>query len=127
MRARTYLVLDLRHLRALEVVRVEGVADLDVAGVLREAVEELVVDLLVDEDARAGTADLAMVVAVRPPVSLYAPSKGTRSLQDTESGPLDGLVEVAVIENDVGRLAAELESDVLEVGLGGGLHDLAAH
>lgn len=50
-----------------------------------------------------------------------------KSLQDTESGPLDGLVEVAVVENDVGGLAAELEGDILEVGLGGSLHDLAAN
>ena len=62
---RTYLILNLRHLRALEVLGVEGVANLDVASVLGEAVEELVVDLLVDEDTRTGAANLTVVVAVR--------------------------------------------------------------
>ncbi len=39
--------------------------------------------------------------------------------------PVDCLVEVGVVEDDVGRLATELEGDVLQVALGGGLHNLA--
>ena len=61
---RTYLILNLRHLRALEVLGVEGVANLDVASVLGEAVEELVVDLLVDEDTSTRAAGLTMIPAV---------------------------------------------------------------
>ena len=38
-------------------------------------------------------------------------------------GPRDGLVNVAVVEDDVRALAAELETDVLEVRVRGGLHD----
>ena len=41
--------------------------------------------------------------------------------------PVDGLLEVGVVEDDVRGLAAELESDRLQVGLGGGLHDLATN
>jgi hypothetical protein len=39
------------------------------------------------------------------------------------SRPGDGLLEVGVVEDDVGRLSSELKGDVLEVGFGGGLHD----
>ena len=41
-------------------------------------------------------------------------------------GPVDGLLDVAVVKDDVRALAAELEGDALEVGLCRGLHDLAA-
>ena len=46
--------------------------------------------------------------------------------EDTESGPRDGLVKVCVCENNVGRLATELEGDLLEVGGSGSLHNVAA-
>ena len=44
---------------------------------------------------------------------------------DAERGPLDGLVDVSVVEHDRRALAAELERDLLQVGLGGRLHDFA--
>ena len=88
--------------------------------------EELVVDLLVDEDTRARAADLAVVVAVCGESATIA-EQGRGDILDTEGGPLDSLIEIAVIEDDVRGLAAELESDVLEVGLGSRLHDLAAN
>lgn len=43
----------------------------------------------------------------------------------TERSPRDGLVEVGVVVNDVGRLSSELEGDTLQVGLGSSGHDLA--
>jgi hypothetical protein len=46
--------------------------------------------------------------------------------EDTKARPRDGLVNVGVVEDDVGRLSAQLESDVLEVGRGSRLHDLSA-
>ena len=44
--------------------------------------------------------------------------------KDTESGPLDGLVEITVVKDDVGRFPTEFERYGLEVGSGRGLHDL---
>src|SRR6266702_1913820 len=43
-------------------------------------------------------------------------------VQDTMNGPINREVEVRVIEHDVGRLSAKFEGDVLQVGLGCGLH-----
>ena len=87
--------------------------------------EELVVDLLVDEDTRTGAANLTVVVAVRSqPMTLAERIYG---VLDTEGCPFDSLIEIAVVEDDVRGLAAELEGDVLEVGLGSRLHDLAAN
>ena len=41
--------------------------------------------------------------------------------------PGDGLLHVRIIKDDVGALSTELESDLLQVGLGGSLHDLTAN
>lgn len=46
--------------------------------------------------------------------------------QYTMSRPVDRLVEVCVVENDIRALSTELKGDVLEVTLSGGLHDLPA-
>lgn len=45
--------------------------------------------------------------------------------EDAKVDPGDGVVDVGVLEDDVGRLATELEGDLLQVGGGGGLEDLA--
>src|SRR4051812_27017253 len=45
---------------------------------------------------------------------------------DAKVDPADGLLDVGVVEDNVGRLAAELERDLLQVGRRGGLHDRAA-
>lgn len=102
------VVLELADLGALEGLRVEGVADLVVLGAGLEGGDELVVDALLHVDARAGAAALAVVVV------------------DAKVDPADGLLDVGVVEDDVGRLAAQLERHALEVGGRGGLHDGAA-
>ena len=43
------------------------------------------------------------------------------------NGPVNRLLDVAGVENDVRALATELEGDLLQVGRRGGLHDGAAH
>ena len=45
--------------------------------------------------------------------------------EDARDGAADGIVEDAVVEHDVGRLAAELQRHLLE-GLGGQLVDARA-
>ena len=67
-----------------------------------------VVDGFLHVDTRAGAAALAVVE------------------EDAEVDPRDGVVDVGVLEDDVGRLAAEFEGDLLQVGAGGGLEDGAA-
>jgi len=106
--AEHFLVLRLGDLRALEGFVVERVADLaDGLDLLLELVAELVVDGVLDQDARGGGADLAHV------------------RHDADVAPLDGLVEVGVFEDEQRRLAARLQRDVLHVH-GGHLHDLPA-
>ena len=46
--------------------------------------------------------------------------------QDTVGRPVNGLLEICIVEDDVRALSAKLKGDVLEVTLGCGLHDLPA-
>src|SRR4051812_49092313 len=62
--------------------------------------DELIVDALLDIDAGGSEADLAGVGS------------------DGVCGPSNSVIQVAVIENDGGRLATELEGDALQVALG---------
>lgn len=101
--------LELRDLGTLEGVLGEGVTQLVLGGTLLEALNELVVDTLLDQQARTGTAALAVVV------------------EDTKVGPGDGVINVGIVEDNVGGLATELEGDLLQVGLGGGLEDHTAN
>ena len=71
-------------------------SDPDPAGLVREALHELVVDGALDEDPRAGRADLSL-----------------REV-DAEHRADDRLVEVGVGEDDRRRLAAELERHALD-------------
>lgn len=87
--------------------RVRGLADSSLGSESLESIEVLVVNTLLDEDARARRAGLARVEP------------------DAPGSPGCCLLDVGRVENDHGRLAAELESDLLEVGLGGGDGDLA--
>jgi hypothetical protein len=95
--------LELRDLGTLEGVLGEGVTQLVLSRTLLEAGDELVVDTLLDQQAGTGTAALSVVE------------------EDTEVGPGDSVVDIGVIEDDVGGLTTQLEGDLLQVGLGSGL------
>ena len=43
------------------------------------------------------------------------------------SDPGNGLVQIGIVKDDGGTLASEFEGDLLQVGLGGSLHDLTAN
>lgn len=101
--------LDLGNLRTLESVRSEGVANDVLLRTLLEPLDKLVIDALLDVDTGTGTAALAVVE------------------EDTEVDPRDGVVDVGILENDVGGLATELESDLLQVGRGSSLENCAAN
>ena len=86
----------------------EGIADFaNGVDLFLEFFNKLVVDRVLDEDARGGGTDLAHVG------------------HDACVGPLDGLVEVGVLEDEQGGFAAGFEGDVFEID-GGHFHDLAA-
>jgi len=51
----------------------------------------------------------------------------TGGLQDAMSCPVNGLLEIRIVEDDVRALSTQLEGNVLEVALGGGLHNLPAN
>ena len=85
---------------------VVGAAEPDRRGPLHQPVHELVVDALLDQQARACRADLAGV-------------QEHRREREVESD-----LEVGVGEDDVGVLAAQLEGDLLDGG-GGRRHHLA--
>lgn len=101
--------LELGDLGTLEGVLLEGVAHLVLGATLLQASDELVVDTLLNQKTGTGAAALTVVV------------------EDTEVGPGDGVVNVSVVEDDVGGLATQLESHLLQVTLGSGLHDGAAN
>ena len=103
----------------------EGVTDLDRLGLLGELGEEFVVDASLDEDTSTSATGLAVVPAGRWPVNLCGHSVARHS-QDTMCSPVNGLVEVCIVEDDSRTLSAELESDVLEVAPGRCLHNFPA-
>lgn len=74
---------------------------------LLEPLDELVVDTLLNVDSATSTAALAVVE------------------EDTKVDPRDGVVNVGVIEDNVGGLATKFEGDLLQVAASSGLHDLA--
>lgn len=78
------VVLQLADLGALERLGVERVADRIGRRPLLERLQELVVDALLHVDPRAGAAALSVVVV------------------DAEVDPGDGLLDVGVVEDDVG-------------------------
>lgn len=94
--------LELGNLRSLEGGKIERISDLVLGDPLLEPLKELVVDTLLNVDAGASAANLSVVV------------------EDTNVGPLDGVLDIGVVEDDVRGLAAELEGDLLQVGIGGG-------
>ena len=89
------------------VVGLGRIAEPDVAHEVDQLGDEAVVDRALHEQPRARLAALP------------------RRREDPRDHPLDRLVEVGVVEDDVGRLAAELERDRLEM-LRRELVDLAA-
>ena len=76
-------------------VLVERVAEAQRREPLLEPVDDLVVDVLLHQQARPGAADVALVE------------------EDAVDDALDGLVDRRVVEDDVRGLAAELERDLL--------------
>ena len=97
--------MDLRDLGSLEGVGGEWVTNDVLLCSLLELLHKLVVDGLLDVDTRTGAAALAVVE------------------EDTEVDPRDGVVDICVSEDDVGRLATKLKGDLLQVGASGSLHD----
>lgn len=94
--------------------------DLELQSCLLEQLGELVVDRLLDVDSGSGAACLTVVEAV----AMSASSRDRQAyLQYTLSGVLDGLLEIGILEDDVRALATKLKGDLLQVGLGGLLHD----
>ena len=71
--------------------------ELDGLGDLGDAVDDFVEAILLDEQPRSGDAALAVVE------------------EDRVGGAGDGRVGIGVVEHDVGALAAEFESELLEV------------
>ncbi len=88
---------------------VERVARLHHLADLLHLLDEFVMDVLLDEKARRGDADLAGVE------------------EDAHAGALRGGVEIlAVVEDDVRRLAAAFEAHMLHVRLGGIFQEVLA-
>jgi hypothetical protein len=102
------VVLELRDLRSLEDTLREWVTDLVGGSTSTESLDELVVDAGLNVDTRTGAAALTVVQ------------------EDTEVDPGDGVLNVGVVEDNVGGLASELEGNLLQVGAGSSLHDGSA-
>lgn len=98
------LVLDVRDLGSLVNVAAEGVTHADRSRLLSEALEEFVVDARLDEDTGSSAARLTVVPAASK-VSL-SNIAAARYSQDTVRSPVDSLVQVGIVEDDVGTLAS---------------------
>src|SRR5439155_16290779 len=90
------VALGLGHLGPEPRLRIQRVALHELLGALDDLLEEGLVYVLRDEEARAGGADLALVV------------------EDRAHRAATGGLEVGVVEHDVGRLSAQLEGDLLQ-------------
>lgn len=97
--------LHLADLRALESLGVEWITDFEGPDVLGELLHEGVVDAFLDVDSGTGAAALSVVEV------------------DTECAPLDGLLEISIVKDDVGALASQFERDVLQVAVRSSLQD----
>ncbi len=86
---------------------VERIAEAEFAGARGKFLDEAIVNVFVEQQARSGGAHFALVAE-------DAPERGAH-----------GGVEIGVGEDDVGRLAAEFQAEALEVGDGGVLQELA--
>ena len=100
--------MELRDLRALERRGLKGVADLVLGRALLESLNKLVVDATLHKDARPRAAALAVVI------------------KNAKVDPRNRILDVGIVEHDVGALAAELERDLLQVRACSSLHDLPA-
>ena len=76
--------------------RIKGIADLDGGGALDQAFDELVVDIALNQQARAGIAALPV------------------EAEDHERNRVERAFEVGIIEDDHRALAAELEMHPLQ-------------
>ncbi len=76
---------------------VARIALLDLLGLFQEGLDEAVADALLDQDARAGEADLAGIV----------------ELADRR---VDRKLEIAIGKDDEGRFAAEFEGERHQIG-----------
>lgn len=82
--------------------QIERIADLQLCGRLEQFVQEAVIDRGLDQQARAGDADLSGIA------------------EDAVGRHYRRLMQIRRIgKDDVGRLAAKLEEDALEIGAGG--------
>ena len=119
----TDVVLDLRDLGTLEGLRVERVTDLECPSLLDETFKELIIDALLDKDTRSSTARLTVVPAADD-VSARLHSSW-EDVQDTKRGPVHCLLQIRIVEDDVGALSTQFQGHVLQVALGRSFQDLA--
>ena len=77
--------------------RIESVADANLLRALDEPLDEAIVERAFEDEPRSGRADLSRIG------------------EDSEERVVDGRVEVGIGEDDVRRLAAELERDLFQV------------
>src|SRR5690606_790984 len=88
------------HLR----LRIERIADSDLRGASGEALDETLIDAVLDKDAGSVRADLAGGVEIR------------------EHGAANRVLDIRVVEDDQRRLASELHRRVLHQGAGYAKH-----
>jgi len=96
--------LEFRDLRALDGAFLEGIADDVLFRAFGEFLDECVVDVFLDVDTGASAAALSCKLGC---VSLERGSRGRRGMGtvvevDSKVGPVDGGIEVSVVEDDGG-------------------------
>ena len=103
------VILKLGYLGSLERIRAEGVTDNVLFRPLLESLHKLIINVLLNVDSRTCAATLAVVEI------------------DAKITPRDSVVDVGILEDNVGALASKLKGDFLQVRPGGSLHYLSAN
>jgi hypothetical protein len=89
-------------LRTLVRIALERVSELNRLGLGSEALKKLIVDARLDKDPRAGSAALPVVEAGRGHSSAMENLNQSREfILNAVGGPVDGKVEVCVVEYDI--------------------------
>lgn len=103
------LELILVHLGSLLHAQVERISHGPLLGALNAPSDKLVIDGVLDKDPGSSAAALALIE------------------EESEVGRLHRMIQIAILEDNVGGFAAQLQSDSLQVGLSRGRHDQMAN
>ena len=110
---------------ALECAIIEWVTNDVLLDPLLELLYEFVVNSLLDVDTRTSTA-YVLSIEYSQVSRLVKLTALAMVVEDTKVGPVDSLIDISIVENNVWALSTKLQSDLLQIAVGSCLHDLSS-